>query len=119
MVAIGVWGLVWTGMLESVLGYDIPKRGLGIVRLLGGVMLSLGVGYALAAMQPHRSRGLLVPLFLVPLMMAVTTIAGIARDEIQSGKGVAFVIYNLAYCFLYFRFYPRLEPQPASEPPQS
>jgi hypothetical protein len=109
-VAIGVWGLVWTGMLDSVLGFKVPAgKGLGVIRLFGGVMVSLGVAYALAAAQPQRSRSLLVLLFVSPLMMAVTTIAAVARGEMQSsGKGIGFVIFNLAYCFLYFRFYPRV-----------
>lgn len=126
-IAIGVWGLVWSGMLESVLGFDVPKRALGLSRMFGGVMIAVGIGYALAAAQPHRSRSLLVPLFLVPAITAVTVIAGTARGEISGGQGVVFVIYNLAYCFLYFRMYPRVmapesampttDPPPAPQPP--
>jgi ABC-type transport system involved in cytochrome c biogenesis permease component len=126
-IAIGIWGLVWTGMLESVLGFDVPRRNdafAGIARLYGGTMLAIGIGYALAAAQPHRSRSLLVPLFVVPVITAVSVIAAISREEIATGRGIVFVIYNLAFCLLYFRLYPRLaEPEatprqpPAPKPP--
>jgi hypothetical protein len=111
-VAIGIWGFLWTTMLETILGLDVTYP--GAARMYGGVMLAVGVGYALAAAQPHRNRGLLVPLFLVPLLAAIVTITGVARDEIQTAKGVGFVIYNLAYCLLYFRLYPRV---PEAETP--
>lgn len=121
-IAIGIWGLAWTGMLESVLGFDVPKRSLGLARVFGGVMIAVGIGYALAAAQPQRSRSLLVPLFVVPAITAVSVIAGTARGEIDGARGVVFVVYNLAYCFLYFRMYPRVTvPETASprapEPP--
>jgi hypothetical protein len=112
-VAIAVWALVWTGMLHTVLGFDVPKRAYGITRLFGGVMLGVGVAYALAAAQPQRSRGLLVPLFIVPLVNAFTTIAGVSRNEIQGGKGIAFAVFNLGFCLFFFRMYPRM----ISEPP--
>jgi hypothetical protein len=112
-IAIAVWALLWTGMLQTVLGFDVPKRSYGIVRLFGGVMLAVGVGYALAAAQPQRSRGLLVPLFIVPLVSAFTTIAGVSRNEIQGGKGIAFAVFELGYCLFFFRMYPRV----AHEPP--
>jgi hypothetical protein len=111
-IAIAVWALVWTGMLQTVLGFDIPKRSLGITRMFGGVMLAVGVGYALAAAQPQRSRGLLVPLFIVPMVSALTTIAGVSRNEIQGGKGIAFAVFELAYCLFFFRVYPRVVPEP-------
>ena len=107
-IAIAVWALVWTGMLETILGLDVPKRSLGVVRLFGGVMLAVGIGYALAAAQPQRSRSLLVPLFVVPFVTAITTIAGVSREEISTGKGIAFAVFNLAYCLFYFRMYPRV-----------
>ncbi len=112
-VAIGVWGVVWTGMLETVLGLrtDIVSPAFnGLARLYGGVMIVIGVGYALAAAQPHRNRALLVPLFLVPFVTGVMVIAGTAREEISGGKGAFFAAYNFAYCLLYFRLYPRLAP---------
>lgn len=108
-------------MLETVLGLDVPKRSLGVVRMFGGVMLAVGIGYALAAAQPQRSRSLLVPLFVVPLVTAITTIAGVSRDEITGGKGIVFAVYNLAYCLLYFRMYPRVtaaEPAAPELPPE-
>ncbi len=56
---------------------------------------------------------------------AVSTIAGTARGEIAGGQGAVFAIYLLAYCFLYFRMYPRpaappetkKAPEPAKTPP--
>lgn len=123
-IAIGVWGLVWVGMLEAILGFDVPKRAWGLGRVFGGVMLAVGLGYALAAAQPHRSRSLLVLLLAVPAITGVTVIAGTARGEIDAGQGIVFAVYNLAYCLLYFRMYPRIEAHgeakgqpPASEPP--
>ena len=107
-IAIGVWGLVWTRMLHDVLGFHVPKTGLGIIHTFGGVMVSIGIGYALAAAQPQRSRSLLVPLFLVPLVTAGTMIAGVARGDIKAGRGVGFAIFELAYSLLFFRLYPRL-----------
>lgn len=110
-VAIGVWGVIWTGMLETVLGLrtDIVTPAFnGLARLYGGVMLVIGVGYALAAAQPHRNRGLLVPLFLVPFVTGVMVIAGMAREEITGGRGSIFAAYNLVFCLFYFRLYPRL-----------
>lgn len=117
--AIAIWALLWTGMLETVLGLDVPKRSLGVVRLFGGVMLAVAIGYALAAAQPQRSRSLLVPLFVVPVVTAITTIAGVSRDEITGGKGIAFAVFNLAYCLFYFRMYPRVmaAESAAPEPP--
>ena len=110
-IAIAVWALVWTGMLQTVLGFDVPKRAYGVTRLFGGVMLAVGVGYALAAAQPQRSRGLLVPLFIVPMASAFTTIAGVSRNEIQGGKGIAFAVFELGYCLFFFRMYPRVVPE--------
>lgn len=112
-VAIGVWGVVWTRMLETVLGVRTvgSEPGFsGLARLFGGVMLAVGIGYALAAAQPHRNRGLLVPLFIVPFSLGIMTIAGAAREEIQTGKAIGFALYNFAYCLFFFRLYPRLLP---------
>jgi hypothetical protein len=108
-------------MLQTVLGFDVPKRAFGITRLFGGVMLAVGIGYALAAAQPQRSRGLLVPLFVVPLVNAFTTIAGVSRNEVQGGKGIAFAVFNLGYCLFFFRVYPRVVPEPPApkHPPQA
>jgi ABC-type transport system involved in cytochrome c biogenesis permease component len=118
-IAIGVWGVVWTRMLDTVLGLrtiGVEPGFSGLARLFGGVMLAVGVGYALAAAQPHRNRGLLVPLFIVPVALGVMTIAGAAREEIQSGKAIGFAAYNFAYCLFFFRLYPRLTTE---EPPDS
>ena len=113
-IAIGVWGVLWTRMLDTVLGLRtlVPAPGFqGLSRLFGGVMLAVGIGYALAAAQPQRNRSLLVPLFLVPVALGVMTIAGAARGEIQSGKAIGFAVYNFAYCLFFFRLYPRLTPE--------
>ena len=119
-IIIAVWGLVWTGMLETALGVTLPRRALGIARMFGAVMLAIGIGYALAAAQPQRSRSLLVPLFVVPLAMAAATIAGITQGEISGGKGAVFIAYNVAFALLFFRLYPRVIDEikrPTEEPP--
>ena len=122
-VAIGVWGVVWTRMLDTVLGLRTSAATPsvesfdGLARLFGGVMLAVGIGYALAAAQPQRNRSLLVPLFLVPVALGVMTIAGAARGEMQSGKAIGFAVYNFAYCLFFFRLYPRVtvdEPPPTT-----
>ncbi len=107
-VAIGVWGVIWTQMLESVLGLELVTGSAGVARLYGGVMLAIGLAYALAAAQPHRSRSMLVLLLVVPLITAMVTIAGVSRDEISGGRGIGFAVFELAYCLLYFRLYPRV-----------
>lgn len=117
-IGIGVSGLVFTGALETILGVDLPNRArgtLGIVRLYGGTMIAIGVGYALAAAHPARNRSLLVPLFIVPVLTATSTIAALARDEVATGRGVVFTAYNLAYALLFFRMYPRIEGAPRTE----
>ena len=117
---IAVWGLLWAGMLESVLGVNVPRRGHALAHLYGAAMLAVGIGYALAAAQPHRSRSLLVPLFVAPVVTAIGVIAGIAQDQVAGGRGAAFVAYNLAYALLYFRLYPKVSPEreaPHSGPP--
>jgi hypothetical protein len=118
-IAIGVWGVVWTRMLDTVLGVGTVGVEHGfdaLARLFGGVMVAVGVGYALAAAQPARNRSLLVMLFLVPFALGIMTIAGAAREEIQTGKAIGFALYNFAYCFVYFRLYPRVEPSAAEAP---
>lgn len=119
-IAVGVWGVFWIDMLERVLGLEISAStpafdALG--RMYGGVMLSLGLGYALAAAQPHRSRSLLVVLFAAPLAIGVVVIAGAARGEIMAGRGAGFAAFNIVYCLLFFRSYPRLEIPPKEEAP--
>ncbi len=118
-VIIGVWGVVWTDMLENVLGIEIAAGAAGTAYLYGGVMLVVGLGYALAAAQPQRSRSLLVVLLFVPLMTAMVTIAGVSRDEIKGARGIGFAVFELAYCLMYFRLYPRVEretPKPKTPP---
>ncbi len=122
-IVIAVWGLVWTSMLEGVLGVKLPARAAagayGLARLYGATMLAIGIGYALAAAQPHRSRSLLVPLFVVPAVTAIAMIAGISRGEIRGGQGTVFIVYNLAYALLYFRLYPRVPPEREAAAPRS
>jgi hypothetical protein len=117
-VAIGVWGVIWTQMLETVLGIEVARGSAGTAYLYGGVMLVVGLGYGLAAAQPQRSRSLLVVLLFVPLITAMVTIAGVSRDEITGGKGIGFAVFELAYCLMYFRLYPRVErPEPVTKGP--
>ncbi len=115
-VIIGVWGVVWTDMLENVLGIEIAAGSAGTAYLYGGVMLVVGLGYALAAAQPQRSRSLLVVVLFVPLITAMVTIAGVSRDEIKGGRGIGIAVFELAYCLMYFRLYPRVE-RPETSPP--
>jgi len=113
--AIGVWGAFLTPILRDVLGLKLPAGSDGIAHLLGAVMLAFAVGYALAAAQPHRSRGILVPLFLLPLVLAVGMIVNVAQHEVEhTVRAVIFAIYNLVYCLLYFRFYPRVSDAPTA-----
>ncbi len=121
-VIVGIWGVVWTEMLERVLGIEIAPGQAGAAYLYGGVMLVVGLGYALAAAQPQRSRSLLVVLLFVPLITAMVTIAGVTRSEITGGKGIGFAVFELAYCLMYFRLYPRVEQEttaPKAPPAQS
>jgi len=119
--AIGVWGVFWAQMLTNVLGLNTPAGSSGLARVFGAVMLGLAVAYALAAAQPHRNRGLLVPLFLVPFALGVAMIANVARGDVQHNvRAVIFAIYNAAYCLLYFRVYPRIEASDgATKPPEA
>jgi hypothetical protein len=120
-VIIGIWGVVWTDMLENVLGITIASQAAATAYLYGGVMLVVGLGYGLAAAQPQRSRSLLVVLLFVPLVTAMVTIAGVTRNEISGGKGIGFAVFELAYCLMYFRLYPRVDrpesSSPSTEPP--
>ncbi len=101
-------------MLESVLGIEFVSDTPGVARLYGGVMLAIGLAYALAAAQPQRSRSMLVVLLVVPLITAMVTIAGVSRDEISGGKGIGFAVFELLYCLMYFRLYPRVEAESPS-----
>jgi hypothetical protein len=104
-VAIGVWVIV--GDIGGVLG-AVSSPGLSaLARMYGAAMLALGVGYAIAAAQPHTYRGLLVVLFAAPAITGIVQIANLARGDIPAGRGLAFAIYDFAYCLLYFRTYPR------------
>ena len=123
-VAIGVWGLVWAQMLSNVLGIKAPPSSWGMARLFGAAMVALAVGYALAAYEPHRTRGLLVPLFIVPVAMGVVMVVNIAKGDVDhSVRATVFAVYNFAFSLLYFRTYPRIDvpPKPAlpSEPPKT
>lgn len=118
--AIGVWGVFWSNLLSDILGVEVPPGAAGLARLFGGVMLAIGVAYALAAAQPHRNRAFLVPLFVVPVALGVVMIANVARgDAAHSVRAVVFAIYNFAYCLLYFRVYPRVEAPDTSRPPST
>ena len=118
-VAIGVWAIV--GNVHDVIakqsGATTPEFA-ALARMYGAAMLALGVGYAIGAAQPHAHRGLLVVLFAAPAITGIVQIANIARGEIPAGRGLAFAIYDFAYCLLYFRTYPRVEQTPDSPPIQ-
>jgi len=101
-IAVGVWAIV--GDIHGVLGTAASP---GLARMYGATMLALGIGYAIAAAQPHTYRGLLVVLFAAPAITAIVQIANLARGDIPAGRGLAFAIYDFAYCLLYFRTYPR------------
>jgi hypothetical protein len=121
-IALAFSGLVAPSMLESILGLQVPRNAdgfNGLARLFGGLMIAVGVGYALAGIQPHRNRSLLVPLFIVPVAMFASTIAAMAADEIPGGRGAVFTAYNIAYALLYFRLYPRVSGEIATRPPPS
>lgn len=106
--ALGVWGVVWTSMLSSVIGLEFVEGSGSVAGLYGGVMLAISLAYFLAAVQPQRSRSMLVVLLVVPLITAMVTIAGVSRDEITGGRGIGFALFELAYCLMYFRLYPRV-----------
>lgn len=78
-------------------------------RLYAAALLALGLGYGLAASQPHGGRGLLAVLFVAPALSGVVLIASVARGEIPAVRGVAMAVAALAYCLLYFRTYPRMK----------
>jgi hypothetical protein len=108
-------------MLDAVLGLRTigAEPGFsGLARLFGAVMVAAGIGYALAAAQPQRNRSLLVTLFLVPFALGVMAVASVARDEMRTGQGVGFALYNFSYCLMYFRLYPRV-PEASAEPRDS
>ena len=77
--------------------------------MYGANMVALGVGYAIAATQPHAYRGLLVVLFAAPAISAIVLVANVARSDFPAGRGLAFAIFDFAYCLLYFRTYPRMK----------
>ena len=129
-VLLGVWGLFLSGALHIALGPAVEEsnRGfVGMARLLGAGMLAIGVGYALAAVHPLRNRGLLVVLFLAPLLAGIALVIAAAKDEIAPARGAVFAVVDLAYCLLYFRLYPKPlsemvprpdeRPEPTDEPP--
>jgi hypothetical protein len=122
--AIGIWGIVWAQMLTSVLGLKVPEESFGMARIFGAAMLALAIAYALAAAQPHRNRGLLVPLFILPLAIGVVMIASIAQGDVEhTFRAVVFTVLNFAFGLLYFRTYPRVDipeaPPAAPEPPST
>jgi hypothetical protein len=119
-IAIGVWAIAGTGGVQNTLAKvsaaPTPEFA-ALSRMYGATMLALSVGYAIAAAQPHGHRGLLVVLFAAPAITGIVQIANIARGEMPVGRGLAFAIYDFAYCLLYFRTYPRVEQPPPIQPP--
>ena len=120
-IAIGVWAIAATGSVQNTLAKvsasPTPEFA-ALSRMYGAAMLALGIGYAIAAAHPHGHRSLLVVLFAAPALTGVVQIANIARGEIPAGRGIAFAVYDIAYCLLYFRTYPRVEEPPAPPPIQ-
>lgn len=98
------------GILQSALGLKVDPDLAGfaaLARLYGGVVLAVGIGYLIAAVDPARQRGLLVVLFAVPLTDFVFAVAGVVADDLSRPKGAAFAALDLVYCLLYVRLYPR------------
>lgn len=109
-VGLGVWGLLGGGIIRTALGPVLPREAPGFVamaRLYGAAMLALGIGYGLAAVHPVRNRGLLVPLFAAPLAGAVALIVAAAKDELSPVRAGVLAAFEIAYCLLYFRLYPK------------
>jgi hypothetical protein len=94
-IAVGVWMLI--GGSEA------------LARLYAASLLALGLGYAVAASQPHGGRGLLLVLFVAPALTGIVLVASVARGEIPAVRGAAMAVAALAYCLLYFRTYPRMK----------
>lgn len=123
-VLVGLWGLFLSGALHIALGPDVSESSpgfVGVARLMGAGTLAVGVGYALAAVHPMRNRGLLVVLFLVPLLGGLALVIAAAKSEISSVRGAVFAAVDLAYCLLYFRLYPKpvvVAEAPAEEVPE-
>ena len=112
---LGLLGWLSPNALRAVLGLDIERDVPGFVamsRLYGGLSLSAGLGYAIAARDPLRQRGLLAVLFAVPILVVLAAIVGVAGQQYSAWQGSVFAVVNLAYALLYFRLYPR--PSPAS-----
>jgi hypothetical protein len=116
--AVGMWGVFWSAVLIRVFGYEVGDASPGfdaLGRMYGGLMVMVAVGYAIAVAQPERRRSLLAVLFMAPLASAVMLVAGVARGEIRTGQGVAWVVFYLAYCLVFFRLYPRVRGPAPSE----
>jgi hypothetical protein len=94
-IAVGVW-LMIAGPSATA-------------RLYAASMLALGLGYAVAAAQPHGGRGLLLVLFVAPALSGMVLVASVARGEFPGGRGIALAVAAFAYCLLYFRTYPRMK----------
>jgi hypothetical protein len=94
--AVGVWMMIATAQASPALA-----------RLYASTILALGLGYAIAASQPHGGRGLLAVLFAAPALSGVVLVASVARGEIGAVRGIAMAVVAFAYCLLYFRTYPR------------
>jgi hypothetical protein len=97
-VAIGVWMMIGNATTAPALA-----------RLYAAAMLALGLGYAVAASQPHGGRGLLLVLFVAPALSGVVLVASVARGEIGAARGIGLAVAAFAYCLLYFRAYPRMK----------
>lgn len=109
-VAVGLMGWFAPNLLRAILGLKVKADTPGFValaRLYGGLSITVGIGYGLAAAHPARQRGLLAMLFAVPIASIVAAFVGVAGTEYSKVQGALYAIANLAYALLYFRLYPR------------
>ncbi len=109
-LGLAIWGLFGGGFIHGTLGLTVERDApgfIGLSRLYGAVMLSMGLGYVLAAAHPMRNRGLLVVLFAQPMIGAIVFIVGTALEDFGTVNGTVLATLSMAYCLLYFRLYPR------------
>lgn len=116
----GLLGWFAPNTLRGIVGLDIPPDTEGLpamARLYGGLSISAAIGYAIAAADPARQRGLLVVLFSVPASAVLASIVGVTGEEYSALPGVLFGVVNLVYLLLFVRWYPRpVETPPAAGP---
>lgn len=117
-VAGGLLGLLAGPTLDSWLGLKgAPSPGfLAIARMFGAMSVAVASGYLLAAIDPSRQRSLLVVLLAAPLAMMLATLIGVIGGDLSSVRGSALTVFDLAYCLVYVRLYPRAAFRAAQSP---